>query len=490
MEVIILGENSDDKGTQLEKLTEAILKNLGYTDVSTSEIGAGGFELDVTAEFLQPGIGNNTKRLTICECKAHRKSISTTDWMKFLGKIFTHELGGKHVDGCFIALNGANGNVKGQYRALREKRQDINLISGDDLYRIFGQLYQLSAINEIQYIIESLTTRKVLTTSICYYQEALYWLVVFIDNNYTLLDNSGKSVKDDGLLKLQGIISDTMDFADYVDLNSEKEQRTRSMLVEKYIISMFLIFNTRMELDEILRQCNAKHGRFPVDVFYENEVYSALKRLIEKGIVIYYKKKYNLKAFAKSHTQEDVTNMFHIFFDEKIVILALGSIGYNKLINEKLLNEIGKIQGNLVIPQDKKKDWIKILKWSPSALGWAIHPDQMIVGHRFNNFGITDNVDATDITYFNQKLSSQLSQDFTHQVLADYFFNICGIVELETEQIMKVKSTQKILTQLEYKERIKLGRFVHEEFNQVIAIRMLTEQPEPWEEPFNSSLKE
>lgn len=93
MEVIILGKNSDDKGTQLEKLTEAILKNLGYTDVSTSEIGAGGFELDVTAEFLQPGIGNTTKRLTICECKAHRKPISTTDWMKFLGKIFTHELG-------------------------------------------------------------------------------------------------------------------------------------------------------------------------------------------------------------------------------------------------------------------------------------------------------------------------------------------------------------------------------------------------------------
>ncbi len=58
-EIIILGNSLDDKGTQLENLAKAILANLGYTEIVASEIGAGGFEVDVTAEFKQPEILNN-----------------------------------------------------------------------------------------------------------------------------------------------------------------------------------------------------------------------------------------------------------------------------------------------------------------------------------------------------------------------------------------------------------------------------------------------
>jgi hypothetical protein len=54
----------------------------------------------------------------IGECKAYIKPIALPDWLKFLGKIFSAEISGTQVQGCFIALLGVNGNVIGHYDAI------------------------------------------------------------------------------------------------------------------------------------------------------------------------------------------------------------------------------------------------------------------------------------------------------------------------------------------------------------------------------------
>ena len=48
MRLFVYGKNKDDKGTQLEALTAAILKGMGFA-VVRNEVKSGGNELDVVA---------------------------------------------------------------------------------------------------------------------------------------------------------------------------------------------------------------------------------------------------------------------------------------------------------------------------------------------------------------------------------------------------------------------------------------------------------
>jgi len=482
MEIIILGASSDDKGTQLENLTQAILRNLGYTQVLTSEIGAGGFEVDVTAEFLQPGIGGNTKRLTICECKAHRAPISTTDWMKFLGKIFTYELGGKHVDGCFIALNGANGNVRGQYRQLSEIRQDISLVSGDDLFKILGTLYQLSPIGEVQHIIASISIRKVLTTSICYYKESVYWLISFTDNSYTLLNHAGNIINAEETDLLKELIGKNLDLAEFIDLKEDKKQRDRLLLTEKYVISMFLLEEKSMSATDLHQVCNSQIGLYPIAEFQEAEISAAVESLRYKEIIIEESESFQLKILTPNFQPLDVVYMFRTFIDEMLLPIALGSDCYKRFINAELLNEIGRIQGGLKIPEDRMPDWIRILQWSPSALHWALYPEPFIAD-RIQGLPDDDPVNLSYLAYFNQRLANFLSEDFLNQGLANYFYKVCGFSELETEQVIKLKNSKELLIKLDYKERIGLFSVSGTDLEQTAVVRFFADEPEPWDRP-------
>jgi hypothetical protein len=84
--MIVLGTNSDDKGTQLENLTRTLLEKRGYRNVCRSWIGAGGDEIDVQGEFQMPTLGQGKVFRLICECKAYKATVSLPDWLKFCGK--------------------------------------------------------------------------------------------------------------------------------------------------------------------------------------------------------------------------------------------------------------------------------------------------------------------------------------------------------------------------------------------------------------------
>src|SRR5688500_15375962 len=102
--MIILGRSRDDKGTELEQLTESILRRRGLRNIHCNQIGEGGSEVDAHAEHPQPGIGHTYLHPHLCECKAHASPIGMTDWLKFLGKIYTEEaVTGRQVSGSFIA---------------------------------------------------------------------------------------------------------------------------------------------------------------------------------------------------------------------------------------------------------------------------------------------------------------------------------------------------------------------------------------------------
>src|SRR3954452_9924769 len=89
--MIILGKTNKDKGQQLERLTCLLLDALGYESIIANMRGAGGQEVDATADYVVPAPGGPLKHRLICECKAHRAPIVIPDWLKFLGKVYTVE---------------------------------------------------------------------------------------------------------------------------------------------------------------------------------------------------------------------------------------------------------------------------------------------------------------------------------------------------------------------------------------------------------------
>ena len=77
----ILGNSSDDRGTQLEVLTADLLTAMEYTNIVKNRVGPGGEEIDITAEYTrQTFAGSHTQKL-MCECKAYKTRVDINHWL-------------------------------------------------------------------------------------------------------------------------------------------------------------------------------------------------------------------------------------------------------------------------------------------------------------------------------------------------------------------------------------------------------------------------
>ena len=169
--MIILGKTNDDKGMQLEQLTKNILERRGYKRIITNFIGAGGEEIDLTAEYEVPQINNNflIKKI-LCECKAHKKPNDINDWLKFLGKVYHSQIINKEIIGCFISLSGVNGNVAGNYEDIKKSCPSIQMINGDDLLQAITEIYNLHKFDSIRDIVKKFVNYKIEKHDIIYYK--------------------------------------------------------------------------------------------------------------------------------------------------------------------------------------------------------------------------------------------------------------------------------------------------------------------------------
>ena len=196
MELLILGENSDDKGTQLEALTSDLLRQLGYTNVVANSIGHGGFEIDVSAEFSVPMPGRDGSPIKVfCECKAHSKPIGMTDWLKFLGKLWSQRVTQfSDARGVFIALSGVNGNVYGHYEGVKDKIP-VDVVSGERLLTAIQKQFEACTLSALIAEISRMTKRRPVEFGMCYNQKAIFWTVRFHDDTFTLIAPKGCSAK-------------------------------------------------------------------------------------------------------------------------------------------------------------------------------------------------------------------------------------------------------------------------------------------------------
>jgi len=252
--MIILGKSKDDKGTQLEKLVEAILKKLGYVNVVTNKVGSGGQELDVTGEYVVPipGADRTTKRL-IAECKAYKKVVDIPTWLKFLGRIFTDEMKtGEKVSGCLIALSGINGNCQGAYDDLKSIRKDITVIAGENLQRHLEDLFSMKKAADIERLVRQLADRTIRVLDVAYYDMTVYWVIGFQDETFALLDAIGRPLPRETVDKLVKLLKKSEALGQYIDIEAEAGAKKVAIAARKCVLSSIIDGNGVTSMEAML----------------------------------------------------------------------------------------------------------------------------------------------------------------------------------------------------------------------------------------------
>ena len=474
--MLIFGKTNDDKGTQLETLTRDLLCALGYVNVVTNLVSSGGEEIDVSADYIVPGLDSQNTRRLICECKAYKNTINVNHWLKFLGKVFSEEARqNEEVFACFIALSGVNGNVAGHYDELRRHRSGISLVTGDSLLNVVARAYSLCNLETIAAKLRQFTARQFRTTEAGYYDKRVYWIIIFEDDSYTVLDSKGDPFEGERLSILSAGIEEALAVRSYINLREEAEAIRRSILAQKILLSYLMVDDGTTSIKRV-QEDNKE--------FTEQELTSALNTLIQQDWVTKDSESiaFSFQFVEPSHLAARMVDIYRFLLFGDFPTKALGCPFYDAQINEDFVSEIQRIQGNLPLPPEDIKIAIQLLRWSPEALFWALTPDPMITIHRsqqgFLNKPI---IDTHDRNYFFRMLCRGLMHDFGPPPIAKYFFEDRKIRSIETTQTVIIECESKGSLKGEIHEKQHVVQMANEYGGGYVGVLALDDAPRPWE---------
>lgn len=372
MRLYILASGKDEKGTQLEKLTQKILEHFKYEYVCTNQVGAGGDEIDVTAKCILPIPGGVSVYRVICECKAHEQPIRIDDWDKFLGKVYKEDRNGL-VIGLMIALSDANGNVKGDIEEHKDKYDNkIRLVTGQDLIKPLSDVYCLDSIDVAKEEIRMLTNDTVTNVDIILYKEEIYWLFSFANDTFSIFDKKYNSIPINIENELLSLLSEKSQFqkSQYRNIREEIEIVYRRNLV-KTISSWKLMHGI----------CSFKELIDTVAYFTNAAIVPNEKDIVEGLSSLQY---VYIDKTAKEANLKDYYEMDYIAFYKTLFAGQIPSYLYHEYykehIDDALLDKICSIQYGLSLTADERKKCLFLLKNSPSALCYALDKDPMLKG--------------------------------------------------------------------------------------------------------------
>ncbi|MFO1043558.1 MAG: hypothetical protein U0941_17380 [Planctomycetaceae bacterium] len=470
MQLIILGENTDDKGSQLESLTLKLLSQLRYSKLVTNVIGTGGQEVDVSAEHAMPEIGETASIKVLCECKAHKQPVGMSDWLKFLGKLWSERLAnGVDARGCFIALNGVNGNVFGHYESMKAKGMPIKLVTGESLIAEISKQFQCCSLESLVADLGRMTARRPVEYAMCYYQQDVNWVVKFADDTFTLIAAKGCSDTVPDVSKLTGLIADSMS-GQFVDLAAERAAQEQLARQNVIVIGSLFVCGGHGSVVEIQSQMTRADGQVPDTAL----VVSTLDRLAQQGLVA--EANGDWKLLPNGDQPGEVVLLLRAFM-EGIDVSAIGCGYYDKLIDDALLGEICRIQGDLPIPEEWRERVLRILQWSPHALAWSLYPEPLIVAHR----GQGTPMNEDDFHIFISNITERLAADFRLAPLREYFYRVRKIVEIDVSRTAIVKGPDKAEAEIAWRDRVVIGELDDSLGGGLRHMRALNNSPEPWE---------
>ena len=400
MKLILLEQNKDKKGSLLESIVKILLSSFGYEYVATNEIGAGGNEIDIVAEKRLRSIGEITTYPLICECKAHEAPINMNDWLKFLGKIYKEKRKNSLSTGLMIALSDANGNVKGDIRN-ESYREDVRLITGNDLVEPVISYYKMSSVSELLHAIKRWTNLTIIEYDIAFYSNTPYWILYFSNGTFTVLDKDCHYLQDCILHSLLSSFVETSTYTkeQYIDIRKDKVIAFKKKAIKNIAVWALmkepLSFKRIKELI-ILHSGNQLH----VD---ESEVEDCLNELDF------------IQTECDNACLKQVSEINMIDFYKTVLDLGIPTNLYNSFyiehIDDLLLDKVLGLQGNIVLNKEERDIVLFVLKHSPSALKTVLQPNPLFMPKTKVKNGdlkaLNDSVKSTLI----QTLSSRLEYD-------------------------------------------------------------------------------
>ncbi len=429
MKLYIIGKNSEDKGNQLEQLTQLILEQYNIKNICRGMISTGGDEIDVFGVSYN-GLGNMVEVPIICECKAHDRLVTLPDWLKFIGKFYTKFLDNQNVNGYFISLSGVNGNVLGAYEEFKKKNKSIKLFQGDELLELISKHFNISPQNDIIAKVSECTDRKIRDTSLIYYDKLVYWAVSFIEGGFTLLDSYNNWIEKEKYENLQSMFNDYTNLTDYIDIETEYKQHIRKQYIEGHIL-FNCIKHSKISIDELLK--SFEHYSPTINVL-ATEV---IKCAINIDFIEYKNDIFRLTNITNK------ADFFRYILNRPIIPELLECSMYKNLINDELISEIETIQEGMPIPNDKRQDCIRLLQLSPTALIYAVTPDSVIhQGRKLENF-ITDEIDKKHFDIFMGNIIDGVTIDFENASLHKIHLQKFGLKSLSINRTLVINEDEK-----------------------------------------------
>lgn len=443
MGLIILGKNRDDKGTQLEQLTKTLLKYQGYTNIATNVQVGGGSELDVTAVRKETTGIRDIITPVLCECKAHQSQIALPDWLKFIGKLAISRRSNERTIGLMLALSGANGNVIGSYNDDFANDDTVQLIANDELFSLLQKIFHLPGIDDIRSMINNIPGLDAEDIDLVYYKKKLYWLVSLGNQTYTLCDATGhladnKSIND--ILPLLKTFT-SYDETGYIDVFQGFELQRRLEQLKVRLINELANGRTinKKVLESLCRDTGT--GTVELEKVVKDSPYIGIAKVKNKKTV----KLKKIQAYG---------DFYRYVLTTGTPVELFTSDYYQRHIDNNLLEEIWKIQGGFQVEEEEKENCLKILNLSPSALLYALSPDDML--KNYSAIKHDDGMKNLYQSHFKSELTQRLRNDFQNQGLHLLFLSL-GVDSATIETKMKVGNTVENFT-LESRQNFKLMR--------------------------------
>lgn len=396
MKLFIIADNPQEKGKQLESLTERVLKKYNCTCVDKNVRGAGGDEIDVMAYYTLATKDRVCERKVICECKAHDKPIDLDDWDKFLGKFYKHDDG--NTLGFMIALSGAKGSVVGDIDKYKEKYGNrIKLIRGHDMIEPLRLLYNIPDEKQVNSLANDLANDLTTETNLVLYKDDIYWLLLFASGTFTIFDKNLNSIDDKQTNKLIDLISEktSCTFSQYRNVRQEYDSKRKKQFVN--VVSTWKLMNgscSLIELQKTLINLYPSNNRFEIP--YIKECLGEISYIALNG------------SEVSLMEQEDID--YVLFYKTALsgfIPTSLFSNYYLEHIDFSLLEKISKIQYGIKLTEKDMNDCLFLLKHSPSALLYSLHSDILLKNAQLHFTGLNEKF----VNVFKNKLTSYFKSD-------------------------------------------------------------------------------
>lgn len=434
MKLYILGENKDDKGTQLEQLTCKLLEFQGYRNVVTNVQVSGASELDVTAEKKEITGVREIITPVICECKAHEKPIVMTDWLKFIGKLHIERKKNPRTIGLMLALSGANGAVIGSATKDFQDDPSIQLIANDDLVKLISDIFHLPEPNVVKDRLATLPIPPVADISLVYYHSTIWWIVGFSEGKYTICHADTKPASAEEVQELLAMLPSYSVYlaCDFVDVWNSVETIIQLRQIEKLIL-LQLIKTESQAINAIVS--NIKNV-----VSGENIDEPLVIKAIQGSSYLQYNDSDKIVAL-KAIDDINFADFYRYLLSDSCPIEALSTQFYKDHINESLLEQIWQIQGGFKIPDDQVEKFLSVIRCSPGALLYSLCPDKFLEGAK--HIQEDEGMRNLYISHFWSSIQKAFIEDYHNSVLGSFYYNDKKMLDIQISTSLNVHILEK-----------------------------------------------